>query len=128
MSHFDHETVMQILSDVLASPEEQRLRCSIGRVTEIPRCRPEIEELLRCEPQAARLFGDEAVDLEIVAAQTRIGPYRLQEQIGEGGMGSVYKAEQQYPIRRTVAIKIIKLGMDTREVIARLKASDRRLR
>src|SRR5687768_13582255 len=49
----------------------------------------------------------------------RIGPYKIVEVIGEGGMGVVYKAEQREPIRRTVALKLIKLGMDTEEVIAR---------
>src|SRR5437868_8868410 len=53
---------------------------------------------------------------------TQIGPYFMQELIGEGGMGSVYKAEQREPMRRTVAIKVIKLGMDTREVIARFES------
>jgi serine/threonine protein kinase/Tfp pilus assembly protein PilF len=52
-------------------------------------------------------------------APRTIGPYRVLEQLGEGGMGVVYKAEQRSPIRRTVALKVIKLGFDTREVIAR---------
>jgi len=51
-----------------------------------------------------------------------IGPYRLVEMIGEGGFGSVYAAEQESPIRRRVAVKIIKLGMDTKQVIARFEA------
>ena len=51
-----------------------------------------------------------------------IGPYKLLEQIGEGGMGVVYMAEQQAPVRRRVALKIIKPGMDTRQVIARFEA------
>ena len=51
-----------------------------------------------------------------------IGPYRVLELIGEGGMGVVYAAEQSEPFRRRVAIKVIKLGMDTREVIARFEA------
>jgi serine/threonine protein kinase/WD40 repeat protein len=51
-----------------------------------------------------------------------IGPYRLLERIGEGGMGVVYMAEQQAPVRRRVALKIIKLGMDTRQIIARFEA------
>jgi tetratricopeptide (TPR) repeat protein/serine/threonine protein kinase len=52
----------------------------------------------------------------------QIGPYKLLQQIGEGGMGTVYLAEQQEPVRRTVALKIIKPGMDTRQVIARFEA------
>ena len=51
-----------------------------------------------------------------------IGPYRLLEQIGEGGMGVVFLAEQERPVRRRVAVKVIKAGMDTRRVIARFEA------
>jgi serine/threonine protein kinase/Flp pilus assembly protein TadD len=51
-----------------------------------------------------------------------IGPYKLMEQIGEGGMGLVFVAEQQHPVRRKVALKVVKPGMDTREVIARFEA------
>jgi serine/threonine protein kinase len=51
-----------------------------------------------------------------------LGSYELLEEIGRGGMGIVYVAEQKEPVRRRVAIKIIKLGMDTREVIARFEA------
>src|SRR5262245_59612602 len=53
---------------------------------------------------------------------TRIGPYKLLQQIGEGGFGVVYMAEQQESVRRLVALKIIKPGMDTREVIARFES------
>jgi serine/threonine protein kinase len=51
-----------------------------------------------------------------------IGPYKLMEQIGEGGFGLVFVAEQQHPVRRKVALKIVKPGMDTRDVIARFEA------
>jgi hypothetical protein len=51
-----------------------------------------------------------------------IGRYKLLEQIGEGGFGVVYVAEQKEPVRRRVALKIIKLGMDTRQVVARFEA------
>ena len=53
---------------------------------------------------------------------TVIGRYKLLEKIGEGGFGSVYVAEQQQPIKRRVALKIIKLGMDTQQVVARFEA------
>ena len=52
----------------------------------------------------------------------RIGRYKLLQQIGEGGCGVVYMAEQAEPVRRRVALKVIKLGMDTRRVIARFEA------
>jgi eukaryotic-like serine/threonine-protein kinase len=51
-----------------------------------------------------------------------VGPYKLLQQIGEGGMGAVYMAEQTEPVRRRVALKIIKPGMDSRQVIARFEA------
>ena len=51
-----------------------------------------------------------------------IGPYKLLEAIGEGGMGTVYMAEQERPVRRRVALKIIKPGMDSAQVIARFEA------
>jgi serine/threonine protein kinase len=53
---------------------------------------------------------------------TLIGPYKLMEQIGEGGMGLVFVAEQQQPVRRKVALKVMKPGMDTRQVVARFEA------
>ena len=53
---------------------------------------------------------------------TVIGPYKLMEQIGEGGFGLVFAAEQRQPLRRKVALKIIKPGMDTKEIIARFEA------
>jgi serine/threonine protein kinase/Flp pilus assembly protein TadD len=56
------------------------------------------------------------------AAGTMIGPYRLLEQIGEGGFGVVFMAEQQQPVRRKVALKVLKPGMDTKQVVARFEA------
>ncbi len=65
------------------------------------------------EAELARLKPEEAGE--------RIGPYRLMEQIGQGGFGTVWVADQEKPVRRRVALKIIKLGMDTKEVIARFE-------
>jgi serine/threonine protein kinase/tetratricopeptide (TPR) repeat protein len=56
------------------------------------------------------------------APGTTIGPYKLLEQVGEGGMGLVFVAEQQHPVRRKVALKVIKPGMDSKQVIARFEA------
>jgi serine/threonine protein kinase/tetratricopeptide (TPR) repeat protein len=53
---------------------------------------------------------------------TVIGPYKLLEQIGEGGFGIVFMAEQQHPVRRKAALKVLKPGMDTRQVVARFEA------
>ena len=66
------------------------------------------------EPSTANLFTGKPGD--------RIGQYKLVQQIGEGGCGVVYLAEQEEPIRRRVALKVIKLGMDTQQVIARFEA------
>ena len=55
-------------------------------------------------------------------AGDRIGQYKLLQEIGEGGMGTVWMAEQQEPVRRRVALKVIKLGMDTKQVIGRFEA------
>ncbi len=62
------------------------------------------------------------VDLPLADGQgLKIGPYRILQLLGEGGFGSVYMAEQSEPIRRRVALKVIKAGMDTRQVIARFE-------
>src|SRR5439155_3538963 len=64
------------------------------------------------------------IRVEIVTAKPgdRIGRYKLLQQIGEGGCGVVYMADQEEPVRRRVALKVIKLGMDTKQVIARFEA------
>jgi len=51
-----------------------------------------------------------------------VGPYRLEERLGEGGFGVVWRAEQERPVRRDVALKVLKPGMDTAQVIARFEA------
>jgi len=61
-------------------------------------------------------------DFPIERTGTMIGRYKLLQKIGEGGCGIVYRAEQEEPVRRRVALKVIKLGMDTRRVIGRFEA------
>src|SRR5262245_44688059 len=58
----------------------------------------------------------------LVRPGIQIGPYKRREQIGEGGMGVVYEAEQERPVRRKVALKVIKLGMDTAQVVTRFES------
>jgi tetratricopeptide (TPR) repeat protein/serine/threonine protein kinase len=95
-----------------------------------PALRRQVEALLHAHAGADSLFDqsfpgppaalDEPADRE--SPGTVIGPHRLLEQIGEGGFGVVFMAEQQQPVRRRVALKILKPGMDTREVVARFEA------
>src|SRR5262249_51465855 len=66
--------------------------------------------------------GSSGADDPASRTGSMIGQYKLLEQIGEGGMGTVFMAEQIHPVRRKVALKVIKPGMDTRQVIARFEA------
>jgi len=89
--------------------------------------RQEVESLLAANEQAGVFMSAQAANptlqlLPTEKAGDRIGRYKLLEQIGEGGFGVVWMAEQEEPVRRRVALKIIKLGMDTKEVVARFEA------
>jgi serine/threonine protein kinase/tetratricopeptide (TPR) repeat protein len=90
--------------------------------------RARAEELLRAHQDAGNFLGGPqalgAMQDEPPAERpgALIGPYKLLEQIGEGGMGLVFMAEQAAPVRRTVALKVLKPGMDTRQVVARFEA------
>jgi eukaryotic-like serine/threonine-protein kinase len=96
--------------------------------------RHRVKEMLQAEARARDFFGGPGAvetktlkleDLREGASEdigSRIGRYKLLQKIGEGGMGLVYMAEQEQPVRRRVALKIIKLGMDTRQVVARFEA------
>ena len=88
--------------------------------------RERVRELLRAHQQQDSFFDDkEAPTSDSVITERpgmQIGPYKLLQEIGEGGFGIVYMAEQLEPIRRKVALKIIKPGMDTKQVVARFEA------
>jgi serine/threonine protein kinase len=98
------------------------------RVEELLRASADAEEFLNDPaPGAQRLDGAPVSSPAVNAALgekagDRIGHYKLLQQIGEGGCGLVYMAEQEEPVRRRVALKVIKLGMDTKSVIARFEA------
>ena len=86
--------------------------------------RRRLDQLLAAEA-AAGPPGERALDSSSPGGETvgaRVGRYKLLQQIGEGGCGVVFMAEQQEPVRRRVALKVIKLGMDTRQVVARFEA------
>ncbi len=94
--------------------------------------RGEVDALLNAVGSAQQIFGniDEAITARLESSVANlserpgavVGPYTLVEKIGEGGMGVVYMAAQAHPVRRKVALKIIKLGMDTHSVVARFEA------
>ena len=93
--------------------------------------RAEVEDLLNAHGSAGSFMGypaAPAVETALYEAPvaegvgSNVGPYRLMEQFGEGGMGLVFVAEQLQPVRRKVALKVIKPGMDTRQVVARFEA------
>lgn len=99
--------------------------------------RARLDALLRADDDAREFFAGNPLNLEkrpglkvddepaatmAEGLGVKVGRYKLLQKIGEGGMGVVYMAEQEQPVRRRVALKIIKLGMDTRAVIARFEA------
>jgi serine/threonine protein kinase/Flp pilus assembly protein TadD len=90
-----------------------------GRVDELLKAHRRLGEI---DDRPTRSPSQLSAELPLESPGTHIGPYRLLEQIGEGGFGIVYMAEQTQPVRRKVALKIIKPGMDTRRVIARFEA------
>jgi eukaryotic-like serine/threonine-protein kinase len=92
--------------------------------------RARVEDLLKAHSEPGPFMERPAAGLATMIDQSpgferpgaMIGPYRLIEQIGEGGMGIVFVAEQVQPIRRQVALKVIKPGMDSKQVVARFEA------
>jgi len=122
----------EMLAAALAQPSpearERYLDTACGRDKEL---RDQLDSLLKAHdragdflrPSASKLGGNGANGANSAEGLgTMIGRYRLLQQIGEGGFGLVFMAEQQEPVRRMVALKILKAGMDSREVIARFEA------
>ncbi|MEX2169555.1 MAG: protein kinase [Pirellulales bacterium] len=123
---------MSIFADALACDSPESRSAHVDRVCgEDAVLRAQIEALLNAHHEAGDFlngrdstadFASAIDEAKIETAGRLIGPYKLLEQIGEGGMGVVYMADQQTPVLRRVALKIIKPGMDTRKVIARFEA------
>jgi serine/threonine protein kinase/tetratricopeptide (TPR) repeat protein len=93
-----------------------------------PRLRADVEALLQAHAsnpgflEAPALAVTSALPTPTDRTGAVIGPYKLLQPIGEGGMGAVYLAEQTHPVQRKVALKLIKPGLDSRQVIARFEA------
>jgi WD40 repeat protein/serine/threonine protein kinase len=111
-----------------ASPDERSayLNEACGQDLQL---RARVDDLLRAHRDAGNFLGgdssaDGTIEHSPIAERpgTTIGPYKLMQQIGEGGFGVVFLAEQERPVRRRVALKVIKPGMDTCDVIARFEA------
>ncbi len=122
------EKVIFLAASALSDEAERRLlldHACLGH----PALRKRVETLFAVQEAAGNYFerkpGEAPVPLpddKRGQVGTRMGPYRLVRRIGEGGCGVVYLAEQDEPVRRKVALKIIRLGMDTEQVIARFEA------
>ena len=86
-----------------------------------PALKEQVLSLLQADEGAGGFLNNTPV-LATEKPGDKIGHYKLLQQIGEGGCGVVYMAEQEEPVRRCVALKVIKLGMDTKHVVARFEA------
>ena len=119
-----------LFAAALQKPEADRAAYLDQECADDPALRERAEALLRAQAAAGSFLGSPApcpvmtVDEQPVGEGpgTVIGPYKLLEQIGEGGFGVVFMAEQTQPVRRKVALKVLKPGMDTRQVVARFEA------
>jgi serine/threonine protein kinase/tetratricopeptide (TPR) repeat protein len=131
MNHADRQ-IMSILGEAveLGSPEE-RAAFLDEACADNPERRARVEALIRAYESAGHFLQGKPASTKLAASIDNpitegpgalIGPYKLLEQIGEGGFGVVFMAEQQQPIRRKVALKVLKPGMDTRQVVARFEA------
>lgn len=112
--------VQELFQRALDLPENDRA-AFLGEHCSEPELRDEVQSLLQAFADADE-FLNEPKSTPGERAGDQIGRYRLLEQIGEGGFGTVWMAEQTEPVRRRVAVKIIKLGMDTKQVVARFEA------
>lgn len=140
---------LEVFSAATEIPDDSERTAMLGReCADDPQLRARVEELLLAQDQAETFFSEfprgtafSTEDLSTLresvsdAAPTetddavglRIGPYVLLQRMGEGGCGTVYMVGQEEPVWRRVALKIIKLGMDTKSVIARFEAEQQAL-
>ncbi len=127
MSDSRHRTLEALFFECVAVPTEERAALLDARCGDDDALRAEVLDLLARdersdEPSVQPLvsFGEPAtIPAPLPAA---IGPYRILERLGEGGFGEVFAAEQSAPVRRRVALKVLKAGMDSKAVLARFDA------
>jgi len=110
-----------LFSTVIALPSAER-ELYLDRACSDSDTRARVQVLLDASERCEDLILDDASEHPLDAAQAQVENYRILEDLGEGGWGTVYCAEQMSPLRREVALKIIKLGMDTKAVIIRFEA------
>ena len=132
-------TALQVFSDALEKSPSERIGFLDDACSGNPSLRAEVEDLLRHHKEddflQAAAFAidspgrnggdrDETVRSMEIGEQpgNRVGRYKLLQQIGEGGIGVVFMAEQEAPVCRRVALKVLKPGMDTKSVIARFES------
>jgi WD40 repeat protein/serine/threonine protein kinase len=115
----DRELRLQVLSLLAAHEQAGEFLERLPAPEEKPAPKP---DAAGAKPPAPGPGGTALLPAGTEQTGDRLGHYKLLQKIGEGGCGTVYMAEQEEPVRRRVALKIIKLGMDTRNVIARFEA------
>jgi len=120
--------VWELFHEARELPPDEREALLAGAADLDPALRAEVESLLAARDDDPAFLADHRLIEPLVGPEDdpllgrTIAGYRLAAIVGEGGMGTVYEAEQTEPVRRRVAFKVVKLGMDTREVIARFEA------
>jgi serine/threonine protein kinase len=122
----DLSSIEAVFSQAMEIPEPEARAAYLDRACAgDPELRRQVLSLIEAHNHAGGFLGSPTASFEHGSPEpvgSTVGPYKLLEPIGEGGMGAVYMAEQQKPVRRKVALKIIKPGMDTKQVIARFEA------
>ena len=120
---------LAVFSDARRLPAQERAAFLDQACADDAALRRHVEELLQSSDEGGAFLQSPAAAAPVGTSRLpankpgdRIGRYKLLQQIGEGGCGVVYMAEQEEPVRRRVALKVIKLGMDTKQVIARFEA------
>lgn len=128
MSDPQHSQIRDAFLAALRLSGDERKEFLDGALADQPAARQEVEELLRhhaeTDDTGALKLGEleRAFSLAIDAALPQIENYEVLQLLGEGGMGSVYEAEQLHPVRRRVALKLLKRGLDSQQIIARFAA------